>query len=253
MITANNKLTILIDADMLVFRACSAVETEMQLENEVWCLWTDTAEAKQIVDDYVVDLTNKVLSHYKHEGAYEILMCFTDDVNFRKDILPSYKSNRAGKRKPCGYKYVKQWVKDNFNAYQKPTLEADDCIGILATKLKNCVVISGDKDFKSIPCRFYNFIKKEFYEISESQADFWHLYQTLVGDTADGYKGCPGVGDKTAIKILEASQTWQAVVDTFESKGCTEEDALVQARVARILRKQDYDFKAKKPILWTPK
>lgn len=248
----SNKLTILIDADMLVFRACSSVEQEVQLEDEVWALYADTAEAKAIVDNNVVDLTEKVLSHYKHEGEYEIIMCFTDDVNFRKKILPSYKSNRAGKRKPLGYKWVKQWVQDNFTSYQRPTLEADDCIGILATKTPNCIVISGDKDFKSIPCRFYDFIRKEFYEIDEAKADYWHLYQTLIGDTADGYIGCKGIGEKTAIKILDADPTWDAVVKTFESKGFTEADALQQARVARILRKQDYDFKTKKPILWSP-
>ena len=37
----------------------------------------------------------------------------------------------------------------------------------------------------------------------------------------------------------------------FEKKGLTESDALVQARVARILRASDYDFAAKKPILWS--
>lgn len=248
-----DKLTILIDADMLVFRACSSCETEVEFAPEVWGLWTDVAQAKAIVDNNVVELTDKVLNHYKHKGEYEIIMCFTDDENFRKKILPTYKANRNGKRKPCGYKEVKSWVKENFTAYQKPTLEADDCIGILATKLPLSIVISGDKDFKSIPCNFYDFIRKEFHEISEEQANYWHFYQTLIGDTADGYIGCKGIGEKTAIKILDQSPTWQAVVETFESKGFTEADALIQARVARILRKEDYNFKTKKPILWSPK
>jgi len=41
-------------------------------------------------------------------------------------------------------------------------------------------------------------------------------------------------------------------VAAFESRGLTEEDALIQARVARILRADDYDFKESQPILWSP-
>jgi DNA polymerase I len=35
-------------------------------------------------------------------------------------------------------------------------------------------------------------------------------------------------------------------------EGLTEDDALLQARLARILRADEYDFKAKRPILWEP-
>ena len=41
-------------------------------------------------------------------------------------------------------------------------------------------------------------------------------------------------------------------MEAFEKKGLTEDDALLQARVARILRASDYDFKKKEPIMWTP-
>ena len=68
----------------------------------------------------------------------------------------------------------------------------------------------------------------------------------------DSYKGCPSVGAVTAKKILDKTPTWEAVVEQFVKKNLTEEDALVQARIARILRAEDYDFKAKKPILWKP-
>ena len=38
----------------------------------------------------------------------------------------------------------------------------------------------------------------------------------------------------------------------FEDKGLTEEDALLNARLARILTDEDYDSKEKQPKLWTP-
>ena len=41
-------------------------------------------------------------------------------------------------------------------------------------------------------------------------------------------------------------------VETFEEKGLTEEDALINAQLARILTTNDYDHEKKEPILWTP-
>jgi DNA polymerase-1 len=50
----------------------------------------------------------------------------------------------------------------------------------------------------------------------------------------------------------ETDDLWAAVVSHYEAAGLTEEDALVQARVARILHRSDYDMDKKEPILWTP-
>ena len=43
---------------------------------------------------------------------------------------------------------------------------------------------------------------------------------------------------------------WNTLVEEYKRNNLTEKDALLQARMARILRNQDYDFKKKKPILW---
>nr|DAR49144.1 MAG TPA: Exodeoxyribonuclease [Bacteriophage sp.] len=246
-------LKILFDADMVVFRATSSVETPIHWGNDLWTLHADAGEAQAKVDETILSLTEKVLKHYKYEGKYEIIMCFSDTNNFRMKILPTYKINRADKRKPVCYYAVKQWVEANYTCYQRPGLEADDCIGILATLKANTVIISGDKDFKTIPGRFYDFLRNEFYDITTEQANYWHLYQTLIGDVTDNYKGCPGMGPVSAQKLLDKEgATWATVVSAFEKKGLTEKDALVQARVARILRASDYDFKTKQPIIWHP-
>lgn len=250
----NKPLKILIDADMLVFRGSSIAEKEICWGEDLWTLHAHAADAEAYVDDLVDSIVDKVLRHWQYTGEYEIYMCFSDTENFRKKILPTYKLNRVGKRKPVCYYGVKQWVEDRFTCYQRPGLEADDCIGILAThKEPNAVIVSGDKDFRTIPGRFYDFLRDEYYEISEEEANYWHLFQTLIGDTADNYKGCPGVGAVSAKKLLDENPSWETVVNAFEKKGLTEEDALIQARVARILRASDYDFKNKRPILWSPK
>ena len=56
------------------------------------------------------------------------------------------------------------------------------------------------------------------------------MYQTLVGDSTDNYKGCPAVGAKTADKLLQDNgATWQTVVDAYAAKGLGEEIALENA------------------------
>jgi DNA polymerase-1 len=72
------------------------------------------------------------------------------------------------------------------------------------------------------------------------------MYQTLVGDTSDGYPGCPGIGPVKAEKVLGMPPNWQDVVGAYRAAKLTEADALVQARVARILRYGET------PGTWTP-
>ena len=72
-----------------------------------------------------------------------------------------------------------------------------------------------------------------------------------MGDATDGYQGLKGVGPKTAVKLLDKhGWDWGAVVKIYESKGMTEADALLTARLAYILRKDN--FKDGKIILWKP-
>lgn len=245
---------LLFDADMICFKVCAAVEKEIDWGDGLWTLHADAEEAQNKIDATVRDLTMKVLDKLNYEGTYEIVMCFSDDVNFRKKLYPLYKANRIGKRKPVCYRGVVEWVKSEYTAYQRYGLEADDCLGILSTMNPgNAVIISGDKDFKSVPGMFYDYLHGVLYEIDQEDADKAHLYQTLIGDTSDNYPGCPGVGEKTAEKLfMTEGVSWDTVVKQFEKKGLTEEDAILQARVARILRKEDYDFKTKEPILWNP-
>ena len=246
-------LFIFIDADMLCFVSCSSVEREINWGDGLWTLHADAKEAETQIDDRVEGIVTTVLDKLNYEGEYRIIMCISDPkVNFRKKILSTYKANRIGKRKPVCYSEVLEWIKRNYTTKMLPTLEADDVIGIAATHFKGQEVhCSGDKDFRSIPGIFYNFIKGELYHISEREADKWFYTQTLIGDKADNYDGCPGIGEKTAEKIFKKEGvSWGTVKKTFLRKGLTEEDALQQARVARILR--DTEWKDGKPILWSP-
>ena len=172
----------------------------------------------------------------------------------RKTIDPEYKGNRV-KRKPCGYLKLKNWAMETYPSVMKPTLEADDVLGILATKgdIKDFVLISPDKDMMQIPCRIYD-LKNEYTQTPE--AALRKLYeQTLTGDQTDGYSGCKGVGPKRAGVILDSVKDqnyWPAVVDAYKEADMSEEDALRNLRLARILQAGDWDAKKQQPILFTP-
>ncbi len=102
---------------------------------------------------------------------------------------------------------------------------------------------------KGIPGFFYDMGKPDIgiQPVSREDADLWHMTQTLIGDAADGYPGCPKIGPMTAKKLFDGiprdyEHLWPVVAGAFEKAGLGEAEAVTQARLARILRAEDWDF-----------
>lgn len=240
---------LLIDADVLAYQCASAAEVAIDWGDDYWTWHCDFDAVKTRIDTKIEELVEGL-------SAQDTRLCLTDGgQNFRKEILPTYKGNRKLVKKPLVLQAVREWLLEDRKAIIRPTLEGDDIMGIFSTwsAIKGeKIIVSIDKDMKTIPGLYARDLKTGIEDITEAEADYWHLLQTLTGDTTDGYTGCPGVGPKTAIKALEEECSWDRVMDLYLKKGLTKDDALVQARVARILRASDYNFKKKEPILWTP-
>ena len=237
-------MKLLIDADFIVYKNCAAAETELDFGNDVIVVTSNFSDAYTAVSRELSRIQNKF-------GTFsDLILFFSDSINFRKKILPEYKGHR-NRKKPCGYKRVINALREEYKVIIKPTLEADDAMGIYSTKYPGNCIVSPDKDMKQIPGQLYNL--DEQFTVTNEEGAVWHLIQTLSGDQTDGYSGVPGIGVKRAEALFkERGYSWRTVVEAFEDKGLTEDDALVNARLARILTKDDYDFKRKKPILWTP-
>lgn len=227
----------LIDGDGVLYLNAIRFQTEIQWDDE------DERSGKTTfcdTDAAFVAIKLDIKNILKATGCNDYLFCLSDNRQnyFRNKILPTYKANRT-QPKPQMYPFLKAQVIKNFNTLSYPTLEADDCLGLLADE--DTVLVSLDKDLDQIAGEHYNWRKDKLYSVTPEDADYQFFYQCLVGDSTDNYKGCPRVGDKGARKILDEDCSWEAVVKAYEGKGLTEEDALVQARVARILRAGEYE------------
>ena len=64
------------------------------------------------------------------------------------------------------------------------------------------VILTKDKDLKTVPSTIWFMQGDNYTEVSEEEADYNHMLQTLTGDATDGIPGCPSIGIKTAEKIL---------------------------------------------------
>jgi len=237
-------MKLLIDADFIVYKNCAAVETEVDFGDDVILVTSNFSDA--------LAATNRELTRIKNKfGTFsEMILFFSDSINFRKQILESYKGHR-NRKKPCGYKRVINALREEYKVIIKPSLEADDSMGVYSTKYPGNCIVSPDKDMRQIPGKLYNL--DEVFTVSKEEGAKWHLIQALAGDQTDGYSGVPGIGVKRATSLFEESgYSWKTVLKAFTDKGLTEYDAITNARLARILTADDYDFKNKRPILWTP-
>ena len=247
---------LLIDADIFVYKATRLSEREINWEGDSWTLHSDMAEVKTIIDDQIW----KVLEKTKVGSVLpKVTLCFSDRKNYRKVVNPDYKSNRKGGRKPMCFSNAIDYCKSEYNCVSYDWLEADDVIGIKSTKpsKESTVIVSEDKDLLTIPGLHWDFKEEKIFKWSKDQADYQFFYQVLVGDTVDNYKGCQGIGPVSAEKILRenigsVSDMWEVVLEAFLKSGQGEKEAIINARMARILRAGEFDTDTNIITLWTP-
>jgi len=237
-------MKLLIDADFIVYKCCAATESEIDFGEDVILVTSLFSEAYSCVKREL----KRISSNF---GSFtDLILFFSDSSNFRKQIQADYKGHR-NRKKPCGYKRVINKLKTEYEVIIMPTLEADDSMGIYATKNAGNIIVSPDKDMRQIPGKLYNFETSTL--ITQDEGARWHLEQTLAGDSTDGYSGVPGIGIKRAQTLFkEKGYSWKTVVEAFAEKDLDEEVALMNARLAKILTTEDYDYKKKRPILWSP-
>lgn len=180
---------------------------------------------------------NEVLT--KEKPTY-VGVAFDHGKTFRHETFPAYKAQREAT--PEDIKKSVPYVQAILKAMNIPTLqadgfEADDVIGTLATKAGSQGIITymltPDKDYGQLisPNVFmyrprhgggYDVVGtkevKEKYGIDSPHQVIDLL--ALMGDSADNYPGCPGVGEKTAVKLINQFGSCEGLLEhTDQLKG----------------------------------
>lgn len=241
--------TLIIDADIFLYQEAFSAESNIPWEGDpdFWTVIGDLKKAERGFISRVEEITERT-------EIDEVFLCFSGRRCFRYDIFPDYKKNRKNTRKPVLLTPLRESMMEKYPSLLVEDLEADDLLGILSRP--DDVMVSSDKDLMTVSGR--HFIPRTpevgILEVSEDEARRTHFIQTLCGDTADNFKGCPKVGPVTARKLIkeddDAETQWEAVLTAFKKQGLTEEDALVQARLAFILRGNVYRDNNHQVKLW---
>lgn len=157
---------------------------------------------------------------------------------FRHEAFPAYKAQRE--ETPEAIRFAVPKIKEILAAYRIPVLEvagfeADDVIGTLSHQAHqqgiDCYMMTPDKDYGQLVnehVRMYRPAKggdqAEVMGVAEVNAK-WGLNNPLqvidllglMGDASDNIPGCPGVGEKTAVKLIGEYGSIEALLEQKET------------------------------------
>lgn len=151
---------------------------------------------------------------------------------FRHDMYDAYKAGRQAPPEdlPEQIEQIKRYMKlRQLPCFECPGFEADDIIHFsakgTAADYDRVVIFTADKDlFQLVKDNIYIYHpkKKIVMDSAETENTFGVKpelivdYLSLVGDTSDNIPGVPGIGDKSAKKLLEKWETLDAVLENLE-------------------------------------
>lgn len=206
------KKLFLIDAYALIFRAYYAFIKNPRFNS------------KGLNTSAIFGFTNTLIEVLNKEKPSHIAVVFDPPgPNFRHDMFPEYKANRGATPEDIklSVPYVKRVIEAlNIPVIEVPGYEADDTIGTLAKKAEKkgfeTYMMTPDKDFAQLVSEnIFMFKPKrsgnenevmdiaavlDRYKISNCEQVIDIL--ALMGDASDNIPGAPGVGEKTAMKLI---------------------------------------------------
>ena len=145
----------------------------------------------------------------------------TGKDNFRNDIARTapYKGNRTAP-KPKHLQLIRDYLISAWDFQVSVGQEADDSIAIEhVARDYESIIASIDKDFLQLKGKHWNFVKKEFTEVTEEEALLNFYLQVLTGDRVDNIIGLKGIGPVKAKQKLEgcesAADMYSACVEAY--------------------------------------
>ena len=176
---------------------------------------------------------NEVLTK---EKPTHLAVAFDHGKTFRHEAFPAYKAQRE--ETPEDIRLAVPIIKDILSAYHIPILqvdgfEADDIIGTIAHKADlegiDTFMVTPDKDYAQLVTDHVKMYRPRHgggYEVMgpKEVCEKYGIASTaqvidllgLMGDSADNFPGCPGVGEKTAAKLINQFGSIDALLSSTD-------------------------------------
>jgi len=267
---STQKRLFLLDAFALIFRGYYAFIKNPRINSK----GMDTSA--------IMGFTNSLLDVIKREQPDHLAVCFDKGGSqIRTEMYTEYKANREETPEPISLAipYIQELLKAmHIPVVVKEGYEADDIIGTLAKQAEKegfqVFMVTPDKDFAQLvsenifmyrPARMGNGI--EIWGIPEVQQKFEVErpeqvidYLGMMGDAVDNIPGLPGVGDKTAKKLLKTYGSMETLLENaHEVKGKlgekiqeNKQQGILSKELATILLDVPVTFEAEDYALSTP-
>ena len=244
------KKLLLIDGHSIAFRAFYALHSQLERMKNSAGLHTNALYGFHNMLENVMN---------KEEPSHAMVAFDAGSTTFRHEFFDDYKGGRDSM--PAELSEQMPYLKELLDAYalkhyQLKNYEADDIIGTLSKRAEaegfEVVVITGDKDLTQLATdnirvdytvkgvsQLEGYTPEKVKELMGVWPDQMVDYLGLSGDPSDNIPGVTGVGDKTAIKLLEKYGTMEKVYENIDemNKSKRKENLINEKEIAFLSQK----------------
>jgi DNA polymerase-1 len=238
---SQKKTLYLIDGSSYIYRAFYAIR--------------NLSNSKGLPTNAVYGFTRMLMKIIDEKKPDYVAVAFdTKGPTVRHDLYPNYKANRP--EMPDDLQPQIPYIKKMVGGFGIPKIEmqgieADDILGTLSRigdeKGLDVTIVTGDKDLLQLVgehVKVYDTMKEEVYGEEEVLARFGvepgRLIEVmaLMGDSSDNIPGIPGVGQKTAMKLIKEHHDMEGLLaNAGKIKGKLGEKIRENQEMARLSRK----------------
>ncbi len=243
---------VLIDGHSLAYRAFHALPDDMK-----------TSQGE--LTNAVYGFTSMLLSVLEGEKPSHVAVTFDKGRSFRHDVYPDYKAHRV--KMPTEMHTQMERIRQVVEAldipiYEQEGYEADDLLGTLAREAEqrgiDTLIVTGDMDLLQLVDEHtrvltsrWRFSDTVIYDVEGVKQRYEGLmpaqlvdYKALMGDKSDNIPGVPGVGEKTATRLLKRYGSLEEIyehLDEIKTRFRNKleegrEQAFLSRRLATIVR-----------------
>lgn len=254
----NKNRLLLVDGMALLFRSFFATAVRKQF----------MINSKGIPTNAVQGFLRHFLTALESSQPSHVAVCWDmGSKTFRNDIFQDYKSNRGAP--PVELIPQFDLAKEVTSAFSIPNIglsgyEADDCIGTICEQIKEDIqvtVLTGDRDLLQILDdqvhvwimqkgigHYAKYTKLSFTEKFQMEPKQLIDVKALMGDASDGYPGVKGIGEKTAMKLIQEHGNIESLLENLSALTPSQRNKIEQDKEMMHLSRELAKIHCKVPV-----